>query len=100
MQVGVIYFCEEIKNYTLKSIVDGVATVQLFATMQGSSSLETQGMQMDMSMSSKTEGEIMVDTKTSLVKKRSSVMDLEGTIDMMGQSVPMTSKAVVTITYN
>ncbi len=91
---------KEIKNYTLKSIVDGVATVQLFATMQGSSSLETQGMQMDMSMSSKTEGEIMVDTKTSLVKKRSSVMDLEGTIDMMGQSVPMTSKAVVTITYN
>ncbi len=91
---------KEVKTYTLKSIEAGIATVQLFSTMQGSSSMETQGMQMDMSLSAKTEGEILVDSKTSLVKKRSSVMDLTGTLDMMGQSVPITSKAIVNITYN
>jgi len=91
---------KEVKTYTLKSIEAGIATVQLFSTMQGSSSMETQGMQMDMSLSAKTEGEILVDPKTSLVKKRSSVMDLTGTLDMMGQSVPITSKAIVNITYN
>lgn len=91
---------KEVKTYTLKSIDGGIATIQLFSTMQGSSSMETQGMQMDMSLSAKTEGEILVDQKTSLVKKRSSVMDLTGTLDMMGQSVPITSKAIVNITYN
>ena len=91
---------KEVKTYTLKSVDGGVATIQLFSTMQGSNSLETQGMQMDMALSAKTEGEILVDTKTSLVKKRTSVMDLTGTIDMMGQSVPITSKAVVNISYN
>ncbi len=91
---------KEVKTYTLKSIEAGIATVQLFSTMQGSSSMETQGMQMDMSLSAKTEGEILVDPKTSLVKKRSSVMDLTGTLDMMGQSVPISSKAIVNITYN
>ncbi len=91
---------KEVKTYTLKSMEAGIATIQLFSTMQGSSSIETQGMQMDMSLSAKTEGEILVDAKTSLVKKRSSVMDLTGTLDMMGQSVPITSKAIVNITYN
>ena len=47
----------------------------------------------------KTEGEIIVDTKSSLVKKRSSVMDMTGSIDVMGQSVPITSKAIVNIDY-
>ncbi len=91
---------KEVKTYTLKSSDAGIATVQLFSTMEGSNSMEVQGMQMEMALSAKTEGEIFVDTKNSLVKKRSSVMDLTGTLDMMGQSVPITSKAVVNITYN
>ena len=90
---------KEIKTYTLKSIVAGIANVGFFSTMDGSNSMETQGMQMDINLSAKTEGEIIVDTKSSLVKKRSSVMDMTGSIDVMGQSVPITSKAIVNIDY-
>ncbi len=90
---------KEIKTYTLKSIVAGIANIGFFSTMEGSNSMETQGMQMDIALSAKTEGEIIVDTKTYLVKKRSSVMDITGSIDVMGQSVPIISKAIVNIDY-
>lgn len=90
---------KEVKTYTLKSINGGIASIGLFATMQGNSTMESQGMQMDITLSAKTEGEILVDSKSSLVKKRSSVMDLTGSIDVMGQSVPIISKAIVNIDY-
>ncbi|MBC7866349.1 MAG: hypothetical protein H7X88_02335, partial [Gloeobacteraceae cyanobacterium ES-bin-316] len=90
----------EIKTYTIKSVAAGITTIGMFSTLEGTSSVETQGMQMDITLSGKTEGEILVDVKSSLVKKRSSVMDLTGSIDMMGQSIPMTSKAIVNISYN
>ncbi len=48
-------------------IVAGIANIGFFSTMEGSNSMETQGMQMDIALSAKTEGEIFVDTKTYLV---------------------------------
>jgi len=90
---------KEVKTYTFKSINAGIANISMFATMQGSTAMETQGMQMDITLSAKTEGEILVNAKSSLVKKRSSVMDLTGSIDIMGQSVPIISKAIVNIDY-
>ncbi|HSN62257.1 MAG TPA: DUF6263 family protein [Ferruginibacter sp.] len=90
---------KEVKTYTFKSINDGIANIAMFATMQGNSTMETQGMQMDITLSAKTEGEILVDSKSSLVKKRSSVMDLTGSMDVMGQSIPIISKAIVNIDY-
>ncbi|RYF84974.1 MAG: hypothetical protein EOO03_14020 [Chitinophagaceae bacterium] len=90
---------KEVKTYTLKGIEDGIATVQLFSTMSGSSSFEVQGMQMDVSLSAKTEGQMLVDVKTSQLKKRSSVMDMTGTMDIAGQSMPLTSKAIIDVIY-
>jgi len=91
---------KEIKTYTYKDTDGTTATIGLFSSMEGSSTMEMQGMQMDISIFAKTEGEIQTNTKTSLVKKRSSVMDLTGSIEVMGQSVPISSKAIVSINYN
>ncbi len=90
---------KELKTFTLKSIDGNMASIGMFSTLQGSNTMEMQGMQMDITISAKTEGEIVVNTKSSLVKKRSSVMDLTGSIEIMGQSVPVTSKAIVNIDY-
>jgi Family of unknown function (DUF6263) len=90
---------KEVKTYTLKSVDNATATVGLSSVLEGSSSIETQGMQMDVSISSKTTGDILVDPKTFLVKKRINNTDLTGSIEMMGQSIPLTSKAFVTIDY-
>lgn len=91
---------KELRTYTIKSMNGNMANIGLFSKLEGNNSIESQGMQMDVVISAKTEGEIMVDTKSSLVKKRSSVMDLTGSIEVMGQSVPITSKAIVNIDYN
>lgn len=90
---------KEVKTYTLKSIKGSEAIIGLFSTMEGTSKVDAQGMQMDISISAKSEGEIFVDIKTSLVKKRSSVSDISGNIEMMGQSMPMTSKVTATTEY-
>jgi hypothetical protein len=91
---------KELRTYTIKSMNGSLANIELFSKLEGNNSIESQGMQMDVVISAKTEGEILVDTKSSLVKKRSSVMDLSGSIEVMGQSVPITSKAIVNIDYN
>ncbi len=91
---------KEVKTYTIRSMNGNEASINLFSTMEGTSSVETQGMQMEITISAKTEGVLTVDVKNSLVKKRTSVSDITGSIDMMGQSMPMTSKVTVVTEYN
>jgi hypothetical protein len=90
---------KEVKTYTLKSIAGNEASIALFSKMDGTSTVDTQGMQMEITLSAKTEGEMIVDIKNSLVKKRTSVSDITGNIDMMGQSMPMTSKVTAVTEY-
>ena len=90
---------KEVKTYTLKSIKGSEAVISLFSTMEGTSTVDAQGMQMNIKLSAKTEGEMIVDVKNSLVKKRTSVSDITGDIDMMGQSMPITSKVTAVTEY-
>ena len=90
---------KEVKTYTLKSIKGTEAVISLFSNMEGTSTVDAQGMQMEITLSAKTEGEMIVDVKNSLVKKRTSVSDITGNIDMMGQSMPMTSKVTAVTEY-
>lgn len=80
------------KTYTIKSIAGNVATIGLFSKLEGSQNVETQGMTMDVTISAKTEGEMLVDITNSLLKKSSRVADITGNMNMMGQSMPLTSK--------
>ena len=81
-----------IKNFELKSIDDKSATIAIKTKSKGTISKEIQGMQMDIAMDGTGEGIIIVDTKTSLVKKSTANNDVSGTLDMMGQSIPLTLK--------
>jgi hypothetical protein len=83
---------KSVTTYTLKSITGNEATVSLFSKKEGAQDVEAQGMQMTINISAKTEGEILVDTKTSLTKKTTRVADITGNMDMMGQSTPLSSK--------
>lgn len=88
------------RTYTLKSIDKNMATIAVFLTVEGRQDLELQGMQLEVNLSGKTEGELLVDTKTSLVKKSSRVADITGTMGMMGQSMPVSAKMTETTEYN
>ena len=82
-----------LKNFELKSIVDNVATIAITTKAKGTISKEAQGMQLEIAMNGTGDGIILVDTKTFLVKKSTLNNDVNGTLDMMGQSLPITIKS-------
>ncbi|RYY69696.1 MAG: hypothetical protein EOO13_08745 [Chitinophagaceae bacterium] len=88
------------KTYTIKAITANETVVSVFSKMDGKQNVDLQGMQVDIALSAKTEGEFLVDTKTSIMKKSSRVADITGNMDMMGQSLPLTAKMTEITTYN
>jgi len=90
---------KETKTYSIKSIKDGITLISLFTSIQTSTVTEAEGMQMDINMNVKTEGEFSIDSKSFMMKKSTSVSDIDGTIGVMGQSMPMSSKVTTSIEY-
>lgn len=82
-----------LKNFELQSIVDNVATIAITTKSKGTISKEAQGMQFEITMDGTGDGVIVVNTKTFLVKKSTLNNDVNGTLDMMGQSLPITIKS-------
>ncbi len=88
---------KEYKTYTLKAINADIATLGYFSKSTNIVSQEIQGMQIDINTSTVTEGEILLNTKTSLIQKMNTVADVTGTMEMMGQSMPINSKVTSVI---
>jgi hypothetical protein len=58
------------------------------------------GMEMDVNLKNKTTGTITLDKKSGLLKQRTVNSEGSGTMEAMGQSIPMKSKITGTITVN
>jgi hypothetical protein len=65
----------------------------------GKNKLEFQEMEFEVKTETKTNGEIITDISTGLVKKRTSVAEITGSIQMMGQDTPISAKATITNIY-
>jgi hypothetical protein len=59
---------------------------------------EAQGMEISISSKDKTTGKIVLDKTTGLLKERTATTNSEGTMEMMGQSLPMNTKVTKTVT--
>ncbi len=55
-------------------------------------------MELKISSKDKTTGKIVLDKKTGLLKEKNSTTASEGTMEIMGQSVPMTTKITKVVT--
>ncbi len=88
-----------LKSYELKSVDKDEAIVIMNTTSKGSISKEVQGMQMEVNMNTTSESKIKTNTLTGLVKKNSTSATMEGTLDMMGQSMPITMKMTTEIEF-
>lgn len=81
------------RTFTLHSIANKEAAITVYTIMDINKTMQAQGMDMNAVMTSKINAEILVDLISNLQKENKSTMDVTGTIDIMGQSVPVTSKA-------
>ena len=80
------------RTYTLNSIANKEASVTINGIVDINKTMQVQGMDLNTVMTSKINSAVLVDVITSVQKENKSVTDVTGTIDVMGQSVPITSK--------
>ena len=88
-----------IRTNTLKSINGNEAVIQSVIVSTGTNKLNFQEMEFEVKSETKTNGDIVMDISTGLVKKRTSIADITGSIQMMGQDMPISAKATTISTY-
>jgi hypothetical protein len=88
-----------IRTNTLKSINGNEAVIQSVIVATGKNKLNFQEMEFEVKSETKTNGDIVMDISTGLVKKRTNVADITGSIQMMGQDMPISAKATTISTY-
>ncbi|MBK7374903.1 MAG: hypothetical protein IPJ02_04870 [Chitinophagaceae bacterium] len=88
-----------IRNYTLRSVSGNDALIQLDAVTTASNKLDFQGMEFEFKSTTKSTGEITSDISTGQIKNKNTKADITGTIQLMGQDMPVTAKVTSTGTY-
>ena len=88
-----------IRTYTLRSITGNEAVIQVDVVSTGVNKLDFQEMEFEVKTETKTKGEIFADPNTGLVSKRTSSSEISGSIQMMGQDMPISAKTTSTNIY-
>jgi hypothetical protein len=88
------------KTYTLKSITQEVATIDVVGTITGTKEQEANGMTMSMTMNNKITEQMLVNINLGLVTKNNNTTDGTNSMDMMGQQMEMNIKANTVTTVN
>lgn len=88
-----------IRTYTFKSLTGNEAVIQLDVATKAVNMLNFQEMEFEIKSDTKTVGEIITDISSGLVKKRTSNSDITGSLQMMGQDMPISAKSTSTLVY-
>jgi len=80
------------RTYTIKDVKGNDATVSITGNQVTKKKVEQQGMEINVNMDGKISGEGIVDISTGILKERTTLMEGTGTAEMMGQSIPVTTK--------
>ncbi|MEP7251588.1 MAG: DUF6263 family protein [Ginsengibacter sp.] len=83
---------KRVTKYTLKSINGNDYTIALDGTIDSQVKTEMQGMEIQTKTTGKFTGEELVDAKTGVIKTNTTNSDATGTVQVMGQEIPTTSK--------
>lgn len=79
-------------SYTLKEVNGDKATVTVDGNQITNKTADQMGMEVTVTADSKISGEIVVDITTGVIEQKTLSMDGKGTAEMMGQTIPMTTK--------
>ncbi|MEP7164011.1 MAG: DUF6263 family protein [Ferruginibacter sp.] len=88
-----------VRTCTITSVEKNIATINVVGKVESNIQTEVQSLQVNIVMTTKTNSEIILDTRTSLVSKRSTKAAITGNLDLMGQSAPITGKAATVSIY-
>jgi hypothetical protein len=87
------------KTYQLKSIENGIASLAITSDISGTTTMETNGITLERTETTKGNGTITVDTKTSMVKKITMNSETEGSVNYGGNSTPISTKRTTVTTF-
>ncbi|MEJ7627055.1 MAG: DUF6263 family protein [Ferruginibacter sp.] len=90
---------KSVTKFTINSISNNIATISFISSSDVNSQVEMQGNQIDVSFNTKSKGDIISDITTSLVSKRVTESEVTGTIQLMGQTMPVTAKSNIVSVY-
>jgi hypothetical protein len=81
-----------INTYTFRGVSGNEITVDIAGKLTQEGTTEQQGMSIGMNMTGTSKGESVYDQKTGILKRDTLNTDMQGTMEVMGQSVPVTMK--------
>lgn len=84
--------------YTLSDITTSDIIIDYTEDASSQRTQDAGGMEISMSSKDKTTGKIILDKNTGLLKERTATTDSQGTMEMMGQSLPMNTKVTKKVT--
>jgi hypothetical protein len=79
-------------TYTIKELRGNDATVSVKGAMQMSQKAEAQNVEFTNNSTGTISGELVIDAKTGIIKQRNTAIETTGTVEVMGQQIPMTTK--------
>ena len=87
-------------EYTVVSASNGEATLSFKGTSFSKANKNVQGMDAIVTSSSSFNGELTVDIKSGAIKTKKTTTEAKGTTEVMGQSIPFTTKQTMTTVNN
>jgi hypothetical protein len=78
-----------VNTYTLRGVSGNEITIDVAGKLSQEGTTEQQGMSIGMNMTGTSKGEAIYDQKTGILKRDNLNMDMTGTMEVMGQSVPV-----------
>ena len=84
-------------EYTLTDITDSTILVNFKGTAFTTTKATMMGMETNTAMNSTSTGKIILDKRTGLIKEKTTIIESNGNTEAMGGTLPVTSKATITI---
>ncbi len=89
-----------VNTYTLKQITGNEATLEIVGQMAKTGVVEQQGMQIPMNLTGTITGISVYDISQGTLKKNQTAMKINGTMELMGQSIPLKMNTTAETTVN
>ena len=83
---------KSVKTYTINNIVNNLASISFLSEINSNNIVEMSGTQMEMAIRTNSTGTLITNLKSGLVSERSVLSDISGTMNVQGQSMPITAK--------